>query len=278
MIKPLLLLPAVVLMTMVAANPSPAAQEGKAPKSAKTAANEPNPVMARAKEIYGFDCAICHGANRAGSPPAFPSLVGITQQLTNTQITAILAHGRGRMPSFPNLTRQQTGALLDFLKTGSGTAAHHTAKTMRGGPGVQYAFTGYRKFLDPDGYPAIAPPWGTLSAIDMNTGTFLWQVPLGEYPELAAKGMSNTGSENYGGPIVTAGGLVFIGATVYDRQFRAFDSRTGRLLWTTQLPFAGIATPATYSVDGKQYVVIAASGGRDPKSPVGGMYIAFALP
>lgn len=106
----------------------------------------------------------------------------------------------------------------------------------------------------------------------------MWKIPLGEYPALAAQGMANTGSENYGGPIVTAGGLVFIGATVYDRKFRAFDSSTGKLLWETTLPFAGIATPATYEVDGKQYVVIAASGGRDPNSPVGGSYIAFTLP
>jgi len=149
---------------------------------------------------------------------------------------------------------------------------------MGGGGKVPYRFTGYRKFLDPDGYPAIAPPWGTLSAIDMNTGKYLWRIPLGEYPALVAQGMKDTGSENYGGPIVTAGGVLFIGATVYDRKFRAFDSRTGALLWETELPFGGLATPATYSVDGKQFVVIAAAGGRDPKSPTGGSYIAFSLP
>ncbi|MGA7522273.1 MAG: PQQ-binding-like beta-propeller repeat protein [Acidobacteriaceae bacterium] len=237
-----------------------------------------NPAASPGAAVYQAQCAICHGANRAGAPPAFPSLVGITRRLTDSQIAAILAHGRGRMPAFPNLSSAQTTALLHFLRTGSGAAAHDAATTMPGGPGVQYAFTGYRKFLDPDGYPAIAPPWGTLSAIDLNTGKFLWQIPLGDYPALAAHGMSDTGSENYGGPIVTAGGLIFIGATVYDRKFRAFDSHTGQLLWQTDLPYAGIATPATYSIDGKQYVVIAASGGRDPKSPVGGMYIAFALP
>ena len=149
---------------------------------------------------------------------------------------------------------------------------------MPGGPEIQYGFTGYRKFLDPDGYPAIAPPWGTLSAIDLNTGEYLWKIPLGEYPALAANGLRDTGSENYGGPIVTAGGLVFIAATVYDHRFRAFDSHTGRMLWETELPFAGLATPATYSIDGKQFIVIAASGGRDPKSPTGGMFIAFSLP
>jgi quinoprotein glucose dehydrogenase len=149
---------------------------------------------------------------------------------------------------------------------------------MPGGPEIRYGFTGYRKFLDPDGYPAIAPPWGTLSAIDLNSGEYLWKIPLGEYPGLAANGLRGTGSENYGGPVVTAGGLVFIAATVYDRKVRAFDSQTGQLLWETELPFAGLATPATYSVDGKQFVVIASSGGRDPRSATGGRYIAFSLP
>lgn len=143
---------------------------------------------------------------------------------------------------------------------------------------LPYRFTGYRKFLDQDGYPAIAPPWGTLSAIDLNTEKYIWKIPLGKYPELAAQGMRNTGTENYGGPIVTAGGVVLIGATIFDRKMHAFDSRTGRLLWETTLPFAGDATPATYMVDGRQYVVIAAGGGRDPKWPSGGVYVAFALP
>ena len=143
---------------------------------------------------------------------------------------------------------------------------------------AEYVFTGYHKFLDPDGYPAIAPPWGTLNAIDLKTGKYLWKVPLGDYPELARQGLKNTGSENYGGPIVTAGEVVFIGATVYARKFRAFDSRSGLLLWETEMPYSGVATPSTYVIDGRKYVVIAASGGRDPKSPLGGGYIAFALP
>jgi quinoprotein glucose dehydrogenase len=229
--------------------------------------------------LYAAQCALCHGINRAGSPPAFPSLIGVTTRMTDDQIKEIIAHGRGRMVGFPSLDPAKVAALLDYLRTGNATpAAEHTDTTMGGGPGTEYSFTGYRKFLDPDGYPAIAPPWGTLSAIDMNTGQYLWQVPLGEYPALAAQGLTDTGSENYGGPVLTAGGLLFIGATVYDRKFRAFDAATGRLLWETTLPFAGMATPATYSVDGKQYVVIAASGGRDPNSPVGGVWVAFALP
>ena len=116
--------------------------------------------------------------------------------------------------------------------------------------------------MDPDGYPAIAPPWGTLNAINLNTGEYAWKIPLGEYPELAEKGMKDTGTENYGGPIVTAGGLVFIGATNFDKKLRAFDKTTGKLLWETTLPFAGNATPATYEVGGRQFVVIAAGGGK----------------
>jgi quinoprotein glucose dehydrogenase len=128
-----------------------------------------------------------------------------------------------------------------------------------GGVGMVYG-------LDPDGYPAIAPPWGTLNAIDLKTGQYLWKIPFGEYPELAKQGMKNTGTENYGGPIVTAGGLLFIGATVYDRKFHAFDTGTGTLLWEYELPFAGMATPSTYMIDGRQYVVTVSSGG--PRSQI----------
>ena len=232
--------------------------------------------------LYASQCSICHGATRAGSPPAFPSLIGVTTRLTNDQIRQIVAHGRGRMVGFPSLDPAKVSELLDYLRTSASPTGEQAGAPESTSPssssGIEYHFTGYNKFLDPDGYPAIAPPWGTLNAIDLNTGKFLWKIPLGEYPALAAQGLTNTGSENYGGPIVTAGGVLFIGATVYDHKFRAFDSSTGQLLWETTLPFAGIATPATYSIDGKQYVVIAASGGRDPKSPVGGSYIAFSLP
>ena len=136
---------------------------------------------------------------------------------------------------------------------------------------------GYKKLLDPDGYPAIEPPWGTLNAINLDTGEVAWKIPLGEFAELAAEGMRNTGSENYGGPVVTAGGLVFIAATLYDKKFRAFDKANGKLLWETTLPASGVATPATYMVNGRQHVVIAAGGGKYGL-PTGGSYVAFALP
>jgi quinoprotein glucose dehydrogenase len=144
---------------------------------------------------------------------------------------------------------------------------------------LKYRFTGYRKFLDPDGYPAIAPPWGTLTAINLNSGERAWQVPLGEYPELVAAGLKNTGSENYGGPVVTAGGLVFIGATSFDKKVRAFDKSTGDLLWEARLPFSATGTPATYEIDGRQFLVVPAGGGKGKRGePSGGVYVAFALP
>src|SRR5256714_3168439 len=128
---------------------------------------------------------------------------------------------------------------------------------------MEYRLIGYQRFLDPDGYPAIAPPWGTLNAIDLNTGEYVWKINLGEYPELAAKGMKNTGSDNYGGPIVTAGGLVFIGATNLDKKFPAVDKLTGKLLWETTLPAAGQATPSPYTIDGNQFIVLAGGGGKN---------------
>lgn len=145
------------------------------------------------------------------------------------------------------------------------------------GPHSRFTFSGYNKFEDPDGYPASAPPWGHLTAIDLRTGKFAWRIPFGEYPELVAKGMANTGSENYGGAVATASGILFIGATIFDRKLHAYDSKTGKLLWESQLPFAGNATPLTYMVDGKQYVVIGASGSRDHRGPKGSAFVAYAL-
>jgi quinoprotein glucose dehydrogenase len=143
---------------------------------------------------------------------------------------------------------------------------------------MKYRFTGYKRFLDPDGYPATAPPWGTLNAINLNTGEYAWRIPLGEYPELAAKGMKNTGSENYGGPVVTAGGLVFIAAGIFDRKFRAFDEDTGKLLWEAVMPSSGNSTPATYEIGGRQYVVIPAAGGKAPAGGTAAAYVAYGLP
>jgi len=226
------------------------------------------------KAVYLSQCSVCHGEKMTGSPPAMPSLVGVGDRLSPQQIGATIKNGKGRMPAFANFDDGQLEALIDFLVSGRSKELPSSEPPP---PDMKYRFTGYHRFLDPDGYPAIAPPWGTLNAINLNTGEYVWKINLGEYPELAAKGLKNTGTENYGGPVVTAGGLVFIGASDFDRKFRAYDKATGELLWESTLPFSGNATPATYAVNGRQYVVIAAGGGKDLKSPSGGVYVAFAL-
>jgi quinoprotein glucose dehydrogenase len=225
--------------------------------------------------IYLSQCGVCHGEKMAGSPPAMPPLVGLGDRLSPAQISATIKTGKGRMPGFPNLSNDQLFALVMFLTNGE---SKELARSEPQPAAMKYHYTGYNRFLDPDGYPAVVPPWGTLNAINLNTGEYVWKIPLGEYPDLASAGQKNTGSENYGGPVVTAGGLVFIAATNFDKKFRAFDKSTGELLWETELPFAGNATPITYEVNGRQFVVIAAGGGKDPKSASGGVYVAFALP
>ena len=220
--------------------------------------------------LYEKRCSVCHGASREGIPPGFPTLIGVGDRMNAEQVKDLINKGKGRMPAFPSIAGNQIDSLLRYLGVNEQAADPE--------PDDPYTITGYTRFDDAEGYPAVAPPWGTLNAIDLNTGKYLWKLPLGEYPELAAKGIKNTGTENYGGPIVTGGGLVIIAATDFDRKIRAFNSRTGELLWESTLPYSGVATPATYMVDGKQYIVIATSGSRDPKSRQGAAYVAFSLP
>lgn len=234
------------------------------------------------RSIYLDNCASCHGDERAGSPPEFPSLLGVGDRLPQFEILLMIRRGSGRMPAFANLSHSQIETLTEYLITGkdevSATPVSGSAASTAAPIGAAYEFDNYKKFLDPEGYPAIAPPWGTLTAIDVSTGRHIWRIPFGEYPELAAQGIRNTGSENYGGGIVTAGGLFFIGATAFDRKFHAFDKRTGKLLWEYVLPAGGNATPSTYMAGGRQFVVMPAGGGKDPKGKRGGSIVAFALP
>jgi quinoprotein glucose dehydrogenase len=251
----------------------------------------PHKQGSQGRDIYMSQCAACHGDNRQGQPPDTPSLVGINKRLTYDQIGNAVQMGKGRMPAFPDLANGgiRLDALRKYLARGdepetknnepvSKTTSEEGPEKWSNSSSTKFDFTGYKKFNDPDGYPAIKPPWGTLNAINLDTGEYVWRIPFGQYPALVAQGIKDTGSENYGGPIVTAGGVLFIGATVLDKKFRAYDKATGKLLWETTLPLSAIATPITYEIDGRQYVVIGAGGQRDPSVPSGGIYIAFALP
>ena len=227
------------------------------------------------RELYVRECADCHRADMRGTPPEFPALTKLDQKFEAADLYKLIRQGMGRMPAFIRLETEAIDAIVQYLLTGKDNVTVETRPD--DSPNyLKYTMDGYNRFLDHEGYPAIAPPWGTLNAIDLNHGRIAWQIPFGEYPELAAKGMRNTGSENYGGPLVTAGGLLFIGATNFDRKFRAYDKKSGELLWETTLPAGGNATPSTYQVNGRQYVVIAAGGGKSGAIS-GGKYVAFCL-
>ncbi len=235
---------------------------------------------ATGEAIYAQICAACHGLDRKGNAAQnVADLSDAASRLKKPEVLELLKTGRGVMPSFAFLSDSQREKVTDYLL--GAPADRHDDSPQEPATGdalgrIPYSTTGYNRWLDPHGYPAVKPPWGTLNAIDLNTGEFRWTVPLGEYPELTEKGIPKTGTENYGGPVVTAGGLVFIAAS-RDEHLRAFDRETGKELWKAKLPAAGYATPATYSVDGRQYVVIACGGGKIGTRG-GDTYVAFALP
>jgi quinoprotein glucose dehydrogenase len=238
-------------------------------------------LPARGEQLFNQICAPCHGIDRRGNAAQnVPTLIGVGTKLTADQIQALLQTGRGVMPSFGFLSPARKLALADFLfdrkpegQDGSRAQAISGEDVLGG---IPYTTTGYNRWLDTNGYPAVKPPWGTLNAIDLNTGEYRWRVPLGEFPELTARGIPPTGTENYGGPIVTGGGLLFIAATK-DERIRAFDLRSGKVLWQAKLPAGGYATPATYQVGTRQFVVIACGGGK-MGTQSGDAYVAFALP
>ncbi|MCC6462146.1 MAG: PQQ-binding-like beta-propeller repeat protein [Saprospiraceae bacterium] len=221
-------------------------------------------------------CASCHRPDRSGNAASgYPSLLGLAQRRKQPELLALISAGKGMMPGFPQLSAGQKKAIVAYLldKEKKETAAQ--AGSGATPAPLPYRHTGYHKFLDSQGLPGLAPPWGTLSAIDLNTGEYRWRIPLGEIDSLTQKGYPITGTENYGGPVLTASGLLFIAATK-DAKFRAFDKNMGRLLWQTRLPAAAFATPATYQVRGKQYVALAC-GGEKLNTPKGNRIVAFAL-
>ncbi|MDB5118999.1 MAG: pyrrolo-quinoline quinone [Sphingobacteriales bacterium] len=254
-----------------------------------------NSLAGRGKAIYNKQCIACHGAELKGNGSSIPSLVDLNTKYNEQQAKKIIQGGRNMMPAFKQIPEGELNALLTFLlkipEKETVSSAARTQQVKQQGAGAEadnipnkksvldnipYTMDGYIRFLDKNGYPGIKPPWGTLNAVDLNSGKLLWKVALGEYPELTKKGMKPTGTENYGGPLVTRGGLVFIAATK-DEKIRAFDKKSGKVVWEAQLPAAGYATPATYLLNGKQYIVIACGGGKIG-SKSGDQYVAFALP
>lgn len=228
------------------------------------------------KRLYTTTCMSCHGAQRQGSGNN-PSLLGIEKKYTIDSFRSLLSNGRRMMPAFKQLSSSETEALASYiLAIKNSQERSFVAPPKATDPYAQlpYTSTGYNKFLTKEGYPAVDTPWGTLNAINLNTGELQWKTTLGDYPELKARGI-HSGTENYGGSVVTAGGLVFIAATS-DHTFRAFNKRTGQLLWEYNLPASGFATPSVYEKNGQQFIVIACGGGKLGKTS-GDSYVAFAL-
>ncbi|MBG9378117.1 PQQ-binding-like beta-propeller repeat protein [Panacibacter sp. DH6] len=242
---------------------------------------EQNVSMTPGESVYVTNCTSCHGTARKGNPSSgYPSLVNIGSRRKRESVQAVVSHGKGMMPAFPKLSKDEMQSLVGFLfgdeqvaRVPSEPGVDNAIKTEQQ---ISYAISGYSKFLDRDGLPAVSPPWGTLNAINLNTGEYVWKIPYGEIPALKDKGPDAKGAESYGGPVITASCLLFIAGTK-DQYFRAFDKLNGKLLWQTQLPAASFATPATYEVKGKQYIVMAC-GGTKLGAKGGDSYIAFTLP
>jgi quinoprotein glucose dehydrogenase len=233
--------------------------------------DDPGAPRTPGRRLYEANCASCHGTNRLGIG-LYPPLRGLRHRLSAEAITQQIREGKNAMPANSQLSAEDLQALVDFLLLRDRPEAVAMARTER----PVYSFAGYPRFYDQEGYPANKPPWGTLNCIDLNTGKLVWRKPLGEYPDLAAKGIPTTGTENYGGAIVTAGGLVFCSGT-RDNKIRAFDKATGEELWAATLPWAGSAAPATYQIHGRQYVVVPATGVLHLGTPRGDAWVAFAL-
>jgi quinoprotein glucose dehydrogenase len=227
------------------------------------------------KRLYQSNCMTCHGPERQGSGN-FPSIVGAEKKYTRDDFHNLLQTGRRMMPAFKQLNENEREAITTFVLSNKELSTKPFENTVKDDPyKLPYTITGYNKFLSKEGHPAIAPPWGTLNALDLSTGKYTWKKTLGH--DTAYKNAKEpTGTENYGASVVTKGGLLFIAATK-DGKFRAFNKRNGDLLWEVDLPAPAYATPAVYELDGKQYIVIACGGGK-MNTRSGDSYVAFALP
>jgi len=229
------------------------------------------------KNIFSNNCIACHGGNLKGNGD-FPSLLNLKDRMDEASFLNILTYGQRMMPAFNHLSENEKLALAAYLLDIESKQKQEfdNLKSEDDYHQIPYSSSSNRpsKFESKEGYPAVSPPWGTLTAVNLNSGKFEWKITLGDYPELKVKGI-HSGTENFGGPVVTAGGLLFIAATK-DEKFRAFNKYTGKLLWEANLPAAGFATPTVYEIDEKQFIVIACGGGK-LKSKSGDSYVAFAL-
>lgn len=238
-------------------------------------------------------CVSCHGVDKNGDEPVYPSLVGLQTKMKKEDVLNKIKQGGGKMPAFESILKGHEEAIIaflfdkkdkklsqkeaDLLEIQRNKLSQKAAAADDEAPDTAAIYlnvTAYGHFRDPEGRPGIKPPWGMLHAINLHTGEYVWQIPLGNHPELQSTGAPETGSEGSAGPIVTAGGLVFIGGTK-DKKLRALDKDTGKLIWETTLPAVANATACTYSWKQKQYIAISVSG--DKENPAG-YIMAFALP
>lgn len=227
--------------------------------------------LQRGRLLYERNCTSCHGLDRKGIPPVFPSVLKLDKP--KAEIAQSIRNGGNIMPAFPQFSPKELEWLSEYMASDDADVE----STYIGDVKVRYLFNGYGFLNDHEGYPIIDPPWGTLTAIDLVTGNFVWRIPLGEFPELVERGIRNTGTPNFGGAVVSAGGLIFIAATA-DEKIRAFEKSRGKLLWEYLLPAGGYATPSIYLHEGKQYLVIVCGGGGKNRTTSGDSILAFALP
>lgn len=230
--------------------------------------------------LYRSNCSTCHGMSNPRNPgsPSLKAMKDLVKSRPVIETLNVLINGKGQMPAFASLSDDERNALIAFMKDeGLDIRLRRSELNLSFADEIPYVATGHNEFKDPDGYPANIGPWGLLTAIDMDKGAITWQATLGTYPELEKEGLDPTGTFNMGGPIITAGGLIFIGATM-DERFRAFAAKNGEVLWEYQLDAGAYSTPATYSINGKQYVVIAGGGGGKPGTKPGDKYYCFSLP
>ena len=239
-------------------------------------AGSDNPISL-GESTYMANCAMCHGPDMLGDKTGtYPNLKGVFDKYPSSEIQNIIENGKNFMPGWKHIVEKRIKAVMSFIDGKQDPEDAHMLGMEENEGVVPYTHTGYNRFFDPFGYPAMKPPWGTLNAIDLDRGEILWQVPLGEFNELTERGIPKTGTENYGGPVLTASGLIFIAASK-DEYIRAFDKETGEEIWKFKLPAGGYATPSTYELNGKQYLVIACGGGK-MATPSGDSYLAFSLP